>query len=135
MADLVITPANLVLQSNTRFIPAVAGEGLNAGAPVWFDSVTQRWFNADADSVVIGANAPRGLVMAGVVAGAPFGLIIGGGLAFGAILTVGVTYYLSKNPGRIAPLADISGGNAFAIGIARTTSIMELIFENAEGVV
>ena len=135
MADITITQANLIPAADGLFNVGIAGEALLAGAPIWWNSATGSWWNSEADSGVADARLAQAIAMNAVSAGQVIGFQCGGALAFGAILTPGTPYYVSKNSGRIAPLADLAGGNAFLIGIARTSSIMDLVFRNSGGTV
>lgn len=139
MVDLVITPGNMFPQPDSEQylrVGKIADAAVFASA-VWYDTETGLWRHSDADHATPAYRKVEGLIVSGAIAINQYAIIqTGGRLAFGAILTIGATYYLSKTVGRIAPtLAEVSGGNAGIIGVAETTSIMRLIFNNTGGVV
>lgn len=140
MADLTITPANVSLTDYDAIGYGLCFESIAIMSPVWFDSTTGLWRAADADHATVEGRSPTAIAFNTVFALQPFAFVrpnLGYGkgpdINLGPILTAGVGYYLSKNPGKIAPFADISGGRGFLIGVAQTSSILRLVMQDSGG--
>ena len=125
MADLTITAANVVAVNSVTPRMGLAGETMTAGKAVYFNTTTNRWMLADADSVTAEARQAIGIAMNGASSGQPVDVFISGDLTIGATLTLGAAYYLSKTPGGICPVADVTTGSYVCLlGIAKSTSVL-----------
>lgn len=125
MPDLTITAANVVPGNGARIVTGTAGATITAGQVVYLDPADSRFKLADCDSATAAVRAAFGIATHGAASGQPLAVQTAGELAMGAILSAGVSYYLSPNPGGIAPIADIaSGDHTVLVGLARTTSIL-----------
>ena len=133
MTDLSITVGNIKLVSGpTEDI--IAGASFTQGQAAYRAAATLKAGLADNDSATAEVRAVRGLTLNAGVADQPIRLAKNGAVvAFGAILTAGVEYYLSGTPGGICPRADVtSGDDPIRIGIALTTANMQLDFADPD---
>lgn len=122
MSDLSLTAANVIAQSGASIENGTAGETITAGQVISRDS-TGKFLKSDSDAV--GLKSPRGIALNGAALNQPLAIIKAGDLALGAVLTAGITYYLSNTPGGICPVADVgSGEDVVLLGIAKSTSIL-----------
>jgi hypothetical protein len=127
MADLTITAANVLSGSGAKIRTGKAGATITAGQAVYFDEADQRFKLADCDNASATVRAAAGIALNGAASGQPLAVQNDGEIALGAVMTVGVTYYLSPTPGGIAPIGDLSSGDfPTVLGIAQTTSILAL---------
>lgn len=125
MADISITAANVVKGSNAVVEAGTAGATITAGQVVYKDAADGKYKLADADSATAAAKAPRGIALNGASDGQPLSIIRSGDVTIGATLTAGTAYYLSPEPGGIAPLADVaSGDDVVLIGLAESASVL-----------
>lgn len=127
MADITIAQASVVPQPGAVIVrDGFIGASITAGNPMWFDEATQTFKNADAATNAAQAML-AGLALSTMFAGQPASRLVQGDLAVGAVLTVGQTYVLSSNSGRIAPITDVATGMWVSIiGIAISTSILRV---------
>lgn len=126
MADLVLTPASVIASSTATTEHGTAGATITAGQVVSLNTTTGKYVLADADGAG-GIDRPRGIALNGASDGQPLSIAKAGPVTLGAVLTVGVDYYLSPTAGGIAPRADVLTGDIVSsLGIATTTSILAL---------
>jgi hypothetical protein len=131
VADLTVTPANVVSGASAQFLTGTAGASVTAGQPVYLDTGTNTYKPADANASAATA-VVAGVALHGATTGQPLKIQTAGVLAFGAILTVGVIYVLSSNAGGIAPAADLAAGWYTSIlGVATTTGNLTLGLNNS----
>jgi hypothetical protein len=129
-ADLTITVANVANTSaNTQ--SGTAGATLTAGQAVYLDTGTSTIKPCDA------TNSTKykcvGITLHGSLTGQPIVYATGGGsINVGATLTVGSTYYVSKNAaGLLMPTADIVSTNwIFRLGYATAANNLVLDFKD-----
>lgn len=127
MADLSPTAANVIASSDALLENGNLGGTAVPGDVLYKDSSDGLWKLADSDSATAAAKAPQGIALNGGSSGQPVRVLRSGDLTLGAILTAGVAYYLSNNPGKICPVADVSTGESPSfIGIARSTSVLRV---------
>lgn len=127
MADITITPANVLKSSSGRIIQGIAGEALTQGQPVYLKAADSKYWRA------VNTTAAEALVV-GIVANAcaanqPVTLIGDDtALAIGATVAAGVAYYVSGNAGGICPVGDITSTDFVTIvGIGVTTGALKLL--------
>jgi len=126
MADLTITPANVIADPGAKIVPKVASAAIEAGESAYLSSVTDKVGLYDADG------AGDAAVLYGVaVNGAAIGQVVcvatGGTLAIGATVAVGTLYLGSDTAGGIRPVADLNSGDKVGVlGIAVSTSKIAL---------
>jgi len=133
MSDLSITAGNVKLISGpTEDI--IAGATFTQGQVAYRAAATEKAGLADNDSATAEVRTVRGVTLNAASADQPLKLARNGAVvAFGAILTAGVEYYLSGTAGGICPRADVTtGDDPVRIGIALTTSNMQLDFADPD---
>mgnify|MGYP000207777746 CR=1 FL=1 len=125
MADISITASAVTATLNRGTITALAGATITAGQVVYADPATGAWLLADANSATVAARVPAGIALNGGVINQPVTVITSGLLTMNAVLTVGAPFYLSANPGGIAPGADlVSGWFPSFLGFAASTTVL-----------
>lgn len=129
MADLSITPADVISQSGSVRENGTGGATITAGNVVYKDSADSEYKLADADSTTAALRSPRGIALNGCADGQPLQIHREGDINLGAVLTEGVSYYLSATAGGICPYDDLVAGDyPVFIGIAKSTSILSVKF-------
>lgn len=126
MADLSITASAVLASTDSTTEQGRAGATITAGQTVVTDLTTGRYVLADVDG---GADIrrPRGIALNNASAGQPLAIIKSGDLTINAVLTAGVTYYGSPNPGGICPRADVlTGDYVCVLGVAKSTTVLAL---------
>ncbi len=132
MADITITAANVVAGSSARITHGTAGAAVTAGQVVYKDSADGKFKLADCDSATAAVRSPVGITLNGAANNQPMAIVNSGPVTIGATLTPGATYYLSQNPGGIAPFADLSTGDyPVIIGIAISASVLDVNIQEA----
>jgi hypothetical protein len=106
MADLTITAANVVPESNAVLMQGTAGATITAGQALYIDATTNTLKLAQADGTAAEA-AAVGIAVNGASSGQPVIYQTGGDLALGTG-TNAVVYVVSATAGGIAPNADIT---------------------------
>jgi hypothetical protein len=104
VADLSITAANVIPQSNANIIPGTAGATITAGNTVYYDSGSGTYKLALCSAVAASATL-IGIAMNGASSGQPVDVMISGDVAIGATVIEGTGYYLSGNAGMISTTA------------------------------
>lgn len=125
MADLALTPANVLAGTNATIKHGVAGIAVTAGKVVYYSSPTKQWLLADND--LANAKSPGGICLHAAAAGQPLDVQTMGDITIGATLTPGTAYYLSATAGGICPVADLTtGDNVSQLGLAKSTTVLAL---------
>lgn len=125
MADLVLTPASVLAASDATTENGTAGATITAGQVVALSSTTGKYVLADADGA--GIDRPRGISLNSASDGQPLKIVKSGDVTFNAVLTAGVSYFLSPTPGGICPRADVLTGDIVSsLGIAKSTTVLAL---------
>lgn len=124
MADLSITAANVAADGNSSIEHGTAGAAITAGQVVFKDT-NQQYQLADADDVAL--DEAYGIALNDAASGQPLTVALSGGnITIGATLTAGTAYYLSGNPGGIAPVADLATGDrVILLGLASSTTVLK----------
>ena len=129
MADLTITAANVIAQSNVSPESGVAGGAITIGQAISRNSQGQ-WVAGQADDAATADLQGIALTQA-AAAGQPVTIAKVGDLALGAGtgMTIGGFYVLSAAAaGGIAPIGDLASTNILApIGYATTATNLRLI--------
>lgn len=128
MADLVITAANVLPNSNTVIDrSSSAGATIAAGQAVYKDPTTKQWQLADNNSVTAAARQASGVSLNSAAAGQPLAVATSGDLTLGAVMTAGTAYFASATPGAICPDADVGAGSyPCLLGLAKSASVLTL---------
>ncbi len=137
MADLVQTPANVRCGSNVQINLVTASEAITQGMPVYQNALTSKYAQADSDAEATAAASAIALTPASadndsfVIA---YTQGENGNIDLGATLTVGETYVVSTNTGKIAPIGDLTSGDyVTSLGVASATNNL-LLNINVTGV-
>jgi hypothetical protein len=131
MADLSVTPANVLPYAGAKIQEGRAGEALTAGQAVYLhtDGKVHK-----ADCSTLAKAAAVGVTLNGAAAGQPVSYAQAGGVNPGATVAVGAVYGVTDTAGGIGPIGDRSTGDYITIlGIGVTTSRINLAI-NASGV-
>lgn len=132
MADISITAANVVKGSNAVVEAGTAGAAITAGQVVYKDAADGKYKLADADGATAAAKAPRGIALNGASDGQPLSIIRSGDVSIGGTLVPGTAYYVSPNPGGIAPVGDVlAGDNVVLLGLASSASVLAVDIQNS----
>ncbi|MGO6848006.1 hypothetical protein E0H65_22430 [Rhizobium leguminosarum bv. viciae] len=130
MTDLVVTSANVLAASNAERDQGIAGETIVAGKAIYLASTTNRWMLADSNSATAEARQAKAIALNGASVGQPVSFQKSGDITIGATLVAGTSYFLSDSPGGLCPLADVGSGEyVVLIGIAKSTSVLQLSFQ------
>lgn len=125
MADLVITPANVLEGNQARKQSKTAGANITQGDSVYVDSVDQ--LQAALKAVDAASAAAVGIALNSAEAGQPCTFQSGGEIDVGATLVVGETYVVGAAAGGIAPVADvISTEFSTILGIATAAGVLKM---------
>lgn len=125
MADLSITPANVVASANASRREALAGEAITAGQAIYLATATKKWMRADNNSGTAEARRATAIALNGGALNQPVSGLISGDVTIGATLTAGSAYYLGDAPGALCPAADLASGESVClIGLAKSTSVL-----------
>lgn len=126
MADLVLTPASVIAASDATTESGVAGATITAGQVVALNTTTGKYVLADADGAS-GIDRPRGIALNGASDGQPLKIAKAGNVTLGAVLTAGVSYFLSPTPGGIGVRGDVLTADIVSsLGIATSTTVLAL---------
>lgn len=111
MADLTITPANVLTPEDARpgFKTGVAGASITAGMVLYFDAVAGTYKPAHCETSAATAQV-RGIALHAALAGQPIKMQTRGLLAIGATVVVSKAYVLSGS-GLICPEDDLATGD------------------------
>lgn len=126
MADISVTASAVLAASTAEKEHGVAGATITAGQVVALNTTTGKYVLADADGAA-GIDRPRGIALNGASDGQPLAIVKAGDVTFNAVLTAGVSYFLSPTPGGIAPRADVLTADIVThLGIAKSTTVLAL---------
>lgn len=132
MTDLVLVATNVIASGGARTVDGTIGETLTAGQVVYLDTATGTYKLADCDSGTAAVRSPAGIALNGGGTGQPVKVLKSGPVSLGAVLTAGVTYYLSPTAGGICPVADIDSADyPVILGIAKSTSVLDVKIHEA----
>ncbi|MGY6251637.1 hypothetical protein ACXIUS_29615 [Bosea thiooxidans] len=127
MADITITPANVIAGSNASIASGTAGETITAGQAVYLSSTSKKWMLADSNSATAEARQAKGIALNGASLNQPVSVQTSGDIIIGGTLTAGTAYYLSETPGGIQPAADLAAGEFVCLlGLAKSTTVLAL---------
>jgi hypothetical protein len=123
MADLVITPGNVVAGANATKVQGIAGEGVTAGQAIARDSTTRKLLRADNNAANADLRTPIGIALHAASLDQPLMIQTEGDINLGAALTVAAPYFLGDALGGICPVADLTSGEfVTSLGIASSAS-------------
>ncbi|MGE4307229.1 MAG: hypothetical protein AB7E24_24735 [Novosphingobium sp.] len=127
MADITITPANVLAGAGSAQSLATAGATITAGQVLYHDAADGKAKLADNNGATAIIRKVRGIALNGASNGQPVMILTEGDITLGAVLTAGVTYYLSDTPGGICPAGDLTTGEYPTIlGVAKSTTVLSV---------
>ena len=132
MAELTITPADVVKTSTTSIQEGIAGGTLTAGMAVYSDSSASGVIKAcDADAAA--SSVCGGIALHGAASGQPIKYATGGDLRISSVMTVGRVYFVSQaTAGSLCVDGDILTGDYVSIvGIASTATNLKITINNS----
>lgn len=134
MADIVMTPASLVMGADCQTVTHIAAVAVTAGQAVYFDQTTGKLKLADADADAW-AHACIGIAVTTTpAANLPVTVVISGTLTAGSVFAKGTPVFLSKVAGGLALAADITGAGTYwtqiGIGTGTTTLLIRPLVTN-----
>jgi hypothetical protein len=134
MADLTLTPSSVVGVAGAPTKIGTAGAAIAAGDIVYLDTATTgKWQLADSDAATAEARGKTGnigVALNSAAANQPIVVQTEGQVTLGAVLTAGTAYYLSDTPGKLCPVADITGGDYFTlVGLAASATVLNVDFQ------
>lgn len=125
MADVSITPANVLFGDKAYIRHGISGEAIEAGDAVYLDQADNKIKLGDNNAT--GKKRCDGIALNGSATGQPIAYQSSGDIAIGGTLVPGKSYYLSATPGGIMPEDDLAAGmNSIVIGVAKSASILSL---------
>jgi len=132
MADLSITAADVVADSEATLGSGTSGATITAGQAIYEDSSDSYKLKlADCDNTSTTATV-KGIALNGASSGQPVDYITQGDLDLGATLTVGEIYVLSGTAGGICPEADLATDDYVSIiGIATAADNISVKLHNS----
>jgi hypothetical protein len=129
MTDLVFVASEILASPSAKRTEGISGGTPVAGDVMYLSPDDDQWRRASNNSATVGAKVPSGIALNGATTGQPIDVFVWGDLTVSSVLTPGDAYYLSANPGKICPRADvIAGMDVCFIGIARSTSVLMVNF-------
>lgn len=129
MADISVTPGNVVAGSNATRDTGTAGETITAGKAVFLNTATNRWMLSDNNGT--GTRTVRGIALNGASANQPVAVLKDGDITIGATLTAGTDYWLSATAGGICPRADLDVGmDTVQIGVAKSATVLAVAIQD-----
>ncbi len=140
MADLTVTPANVVLVSGSADNGRAAGEAFTAGMAVYLKTTTSTWFKAQCDGTAeeAGYNTLLGIALNTGVLHQPASVALPGSVVnMGATVAIGVIYDISAAAGGVAVDADIvtTGQRKTILGIGATAANLDMSITKYTGYV
>lgn len=127
MPDVSITAANVVASAASKKKAGLAGAAIVAGQVVHISPSTGRYILSDADAAGINDVKEFAIALNGAANSQPLQVATLGDVTLGGGMTAGTSYYVSPNPGGIAPLADIlAGDRVILLGVAKSTTVLAL---------
>ena len=126
MAELSVTPANVVATSTTRVARGTAGATITAGMPIYIDTAASDVLKpCDAD--VLASSVCAGIALHGAASGQPIQYAVSGDITF-STMTVGAVYFVSQTTaGSLCLDTDLLTGDYITvIGVATTATNLKL---------
>lgn len=133
MADITVTVASVVKGSGASVADGIAAVTITAGVAIYKDTAlgTMKLCIDDTAAEALCA----GVSLHATLAGQPIQWVTKGQVTLGSVLAQGETYIVSRNAGKIAPVADaVASAFTTIIGIAISASVLDVNIQ-ASGVV
>jgi hypothetical protein len=128
MADVAITPANVVKGTGAKIDTGIAGVAITAGQTIYKDPTDGNKLKlADADAPTGSVRVPAGIALHGAAPNQPISYQYEGPIVIGGTVTQGLIYVQSDTPGGIMPAADLEAGDfTTVLGIAISATALSL---------
>ena len=128
MADIVITPANVLKSAQGLSASGVAGATILAGEPLYKDSADSNKLKPADSNESAATSDVVGIALHSASAGQPIAYVYEDpAFTPGAVLTVGEVYTTSATAGGIAPVADLLTGHRTAVLFVATTAALAVL--------
>jgi len=139
MADITITPANVIPGSGSSQQTGTAGEAITAGMAVYLNSSTQKWMKALASDTAAksGSGVTYGIALNGASANQPITVDTAdpNGISIGGTTVPGTIYCVSATAGGICPWADLVSTNyVTVIGVGASGNKIVMLSNGATGI-
>jgi hypothetical protein len=131
MADIVITPANVIAGSDVVKETGIAGATILAGQVVYKEAATGQFKLTDTDSATLEVKSGYGIALHASLAGQPLTVATSGTVTIGGTLVAGTAYYASNTPGGICAAADLATEHVVFLGLSTTTAILNIRIINS----
>lgn len=121
MAEVSITPANVLPGADADYYRGLAGATIVAGSPVYLDATTNRLMGADANASLETADV-KGIALHAASAEQPLRIQTAGVITIGGTVVLSTIYILGA-AGGIAPAVDLASGwytTILGVGISAT---------------
>jgi hypothetical protein len=131
MADYVITGADVRPAAGAAEQKIILGETLGSGVPIYKKSTDKKAYKADANASKEAATV-IGITTTGGVAGqTALYLPSGNRITLSAVMAVGDIVHLSAAAGGMGPDAPASGSWVTVLGVAESTSVLNINIFNS----
>jgi hypothetical protein len=126
MAEVSITPANVVKGANATVQLGIAGATILAGQSVARDTDGTIKL-CDCDSATAPLRTPVGIALNGASTGQPVNFQTAGDITIGGTLVQGTVYLASDVAGGLRPAVDLNSGDFTAVlGIAFSATVLRM---------
>lgn len=132
MAEITITPADVLKTSTTSISEGIAGGTLTAGMAVYVDTAASGVIKA-CDADVAASSVCAGIALHGAASGQPVKYATAGDLTISSVMTVGRIYLVSQTTaGSLCVDGDILTGDFVSIvGVASTATNLKIAINNS----
>jgi hypothetical protein len=131
MTDISITAANVIPGAGATTRDGTAGATITAGQVVAFDPSTRKYVLCDTDHATAALRIAKGIALNGASNGQPIKVQTEGPITVGGTMTAGVAYYASNAAGGISPAADVATERSVLLGIATSTTVLDLDIQDS----
>ncbi len=132
MADIAVTAGSVVSATTAKRKQVTAGAAITAGQVVALDPTTGTYKLCDCNSATAALRKPAGIALNPAAAGQPLTIHTRGKITIGAVVAVGVAYFVSGTGGGIRPAADnITGDYVSLVGIGISTTQIDVQFHES----
>lgn len=131
MADISITAASVIPGTGAKSRDGTAGATIAAGKVVVVDPATGKYVLCDTDHATAALRIADGIALNGASDGQPIKVQTEGPLTIGGTMTAGVAYYASNTAGGICPVADVTAERSVLLGIATSTTVLDLDIQDS----
>lgn len=131
MTDISITAANVIPGAGATTRDTIAGATITAGKVVTIDPATNKYVLCDTDHATTALRIAKGIALNGASDGQPMKVQTAGPITIGGTMTAGVAYYASNTAGGVSPAADVATERSVLLGIATSTTVLELDIQDS----